>query len=336
MKQVFKKLVFAGLLLTAATMAAFAQNIEVTSENFPDENFRNWILTHPHPATVTVVDGVIYNIEGVKNMDIQGLNIADLTGVNYFTGLQWLICRNNKLISLDISNLELKFDGLDCDNQTPTITLIRNGDVYSVAIELNNPTGLASGITYADGKLTSNSNKIKNSPFEVDVVGRAAKLKGTITFKYAEACTGIAINGTTFPDVNFRTWALAQPWGTDACIADSEIADITYINVSGKGIQDLTGIDYFTRLEVLNCSNNQLTQLDVSNLENLETLNCDNQAQGFVLTGWNRTNVPAITNENRQIVGFYSIVGAKLTQKPQSGVYVVLYDNGETEVIAKK
>jgi len=91
-------------------------------------------------------------------------------------------------------------------------------------------------------------------------------------------CSGIAINKTTFPDINFRAWALSQTWGSDACISPEEIAAIKLINVAGKGIQDLTGINYFTGLTSLDCSGNQLASLNVSSLVNLESLYCqDNQ-----------------------------------------------------------
>jgi len=76
--------------------------------------------------------------------------------------------------------------------------------------------------------------------------------------------SGVEINYANFPDNNFRTWLLAQPWGIDGVITEAEFAGITSINVSEKNIRDLKGIDYFTALEGLNVYDNQLTSLDLS------------------------------------------------------------------------
>ena len=40
-------------------------------------------------------------------------------------------------------------------------------------------------------------------------------------------------------------------------------------------------------------------------------------------------NSPA--SETARVVGYYSIMGQKLSQEPQSGLYIILYDNGKTE-----
>ena len=98
----------------------------------------------------------------------------------------------------------------------------------------------------------------------------------------ATAPTGIAINEVNFPDDNFRAWLLNSEnilgRGEDALLTDDEIADITYIDVSRKEIADLKGIEFFTALDYLSCSDNQLTALDVSKNTALAYLSCgDNQ-----------------------------------------------------------
>jgi len=99
----------------------------------------------------------------------------------------------------------------------------------------------------------------------------------------------IVINAINFPDAKFREWALAQPWGSDTYLTAEEIASIKHINVTYQGIQNLTGIGYFTNLTSLYCSDNLLTSLDVSGLEKLEKLYCeDNKLTSL--------NVSALTN----------------------------------------
>jgi hypothetical protein len=86
----------------------------------------------------------------------------------------------------------------------------------------------------------------------------------------------IPIDETTFPDENFRNWVLAQDYGQDGALTDEEIASVTSMDVSGQGIKDLTGIEFFTELTDLNCSDNELTSLDVSQNTALTTLDCSN------------------------------------------------------------
>lgn len=84
----------------------------------------------------------------------------------------------------------------------------------------------------------------------------------------------IDINETNFPDASFRAWLHAQTYGSDDILTAEEIAAITFINVSDQNISDLTGIECFTALTELECSNNQLTALDVSNNTALSWLLC--------------------------------------------------------------
>ena len=96
----------------------------------------------------------------------------------------------------------------------------------------------------------------------------------------------VQINETNFPCENFRTWLLWQSWGTKGYITDAEIENITTILVVGRNISDLTGIEFFTNLDTLIRSNNQLTSLDVSRLTNLKVLNC----------GWNQLTSLDVSN----------------------------------------
>ena len=88
------------------------------------------------------------------------------------------------------------------------------------------------------------------------------------------SATDIAIDATNFPDENFRNWILVQDYGQDGVLTQEEIAGITEIYVDGKTIQSLQGIEFFTALTYLNCSDNQLTSLDMSNNTALTWLVC--------------------------------------------------------------
>ncbi len=56
----------------------------------------------------------------------------------------------------------------------------------------------------------------------------------------------------------------------------SEAQAVLRLNVHGRSIQDITGIQAFVNLQRLDCGLNQLTSLNVQGLTNLQTLGCDN------------------------------------------------------------
>ena len=87
---------------------------------------------------------------------------------------------------------------------------------------------------------------------------------------------GVDINEDNFPDANFRSWLLSQSYGSDAVITDEEMAGITKISAQGCGIEDLTGIGFFTQLKTLWCNDNQIRELDLTQCPDLRNLQCDN------------------------------------------------------------
>lgn len=100
--------------------------------------------------------------------------------------------------------------------------------------------------------------------------------------------TSSCANIVNIPDANFKTALLEHgtiitgngisPIDTDG---DGEICETEAqaytgsIYVQAQGISDLTGIEAFTALTSLDCSNNQLTNLDVSANTVLEYLDCE-------------------------------------------------------------
>ena len=62
--------------------------------------------------------------------------------------------------------------------------------------------------------------------------------------------------------------------GGDDYVLTSRINSVTILNVPGENISDLTGIEDFLALTELDCSNNNLTSLDLSGNTALTILNC--------------------------------------------------------------
>jgi len=98
------------------------------------------------------------------------------------------------------------------------------------------------------------------------------------------AFADVDVNVTNFPDDNFRAYVSGLVSGRSV-ITNAEIAAVTIIDVSGKSISNLKGIELFTALVELNCSDNRLTSLDLSNNLDLEVL----EASSSELTSINIT-----------------------------------------------
>lgn len=89
-----------------------------------------------------------------------------------------------------------------------------------------------------------------------------------------------------FPDANFRA-ALAEILGiNEGDEITNEMQSINSLDVSGRHIADLTGIEYFFYLDTLYCDHNDLTSLNLSEMSSIQYLHChQNQFSQLYITG---------------------------------------------------
>ncbi len=84
---------------------------------------------------------------------------------------------------------------------------------------------------------------------------------------------------TAIPDANFEQALIDLGYDVapiNGLIPTANISSVTNLDVSGKSISNLTGIEAFTNLTVLNCSDNVLSSLNVSQNTKLLQLFCNN------------------------------------------------------------
>lgn len=106
----------------------------------------------------------------------------------------------------------------------------------------------------------------------------------------------VAIDEAHFPDANFRAFVASADIDTDqdGSLSADEIFAVSIMNVDEKSISSLKGIEYFTTLQQLMCSHNQLKELDISQNTSLTWLNCTNNQ----LTSLNVSNNVLLTGIN--------------------------------------
>lgn len=104
--------------------------------------------------------------------------------------------------------------------------------------------------------------------------------------------SNIRISKTNFPDKNFRRYVSDYfDLNGDNYLSEADLNSYPEtIDVSGKSISDLKGIEYFTNLISLDCSGNKLTSLDLSCNPALKAVNC----QSNRITSLDLSNKPAL------------------------------------------
>ena len=144
---------------------------------------------------------------------------------------------------------------------------------------------LPSLVTKADIKKIPGLSALTDAEIELDDKEEEGKL--TVTIKGHGADQPIDLEGfkklvlVEIPDDNFRTYLEGLKELKDA-FKDGKmnpeapsIKNITEIDVPEKGIESLTGIEYFVNLKTLYCQDNQLSKLDISNNTKLMDLKCN-------------------------------------------------------------
>lgn len=118
---------------------------------------------------------------------------------------------------------------------------------------------------------TWNKDMFKNTGGDID----SEPAPGSV-YRYANPLYP-HIDSNNFPDDRFRIYVEDNiDKNHDNFLSAEEVAAVTTIDVFNRNISSLTGIRYFTELTTLDCSNNSISILDLSNNTKLETLYCNN------------------------------------------------------------
>jgi Leucine-rich repeat (LRR) protein len=255
-----KILLISILLLNIATcFTGNAAGVILNSTNFPDSIFRAFISKKVKVAEGNTI--TTRKLDYVTDIECSSMNIASLTGIEYFTKLTSLVCTDNNLTSLDLShNTALKI--LRCEqNQIDTLDLSHNKVLTDVYCSENQ---LATLIVPDSTKLkwldchTNNLTAIDASPST-----------GLIT---------LYCNDNQLTTLNVAQNTLLQN-------LDCKNNQLTSIDVTNNVALTVLYCSHnpFTTLNVaqntslqnLDCSADNLTTLDVSQNSNLIYLDCD-------------------------------------------------------------
>lgn len=243
----------------------------------------------------------------VSETGVYGIRTREDLTINVNSSIE-IDCVLNSPIWNYRSNMTIKGQGaltLKCGGDEAIY--VNGGGSLTIDKAIINTSGTEYGIYVTDGNLTIKGSSINISSTEkaiwcekTDAIvlsdchlinPSGAQLSGSdILDANGNACkaltiipnnaVGTPIDEAHFPDAIFRNWILAQDYGILGYLP-TPVSNVNYIDVKDQGIADLTGIEYFTNLQELYCSNNKLTKLDVSQNTKLEVLHCEgNQISG--------------------------------------------------------
>ena len=240
MKQRFSKrtrlvsaLLTLAMVFTFLPFSAFAaggthagSTIELSSSNFPDDAFREYLKKFDvnHDRKLASAER-----NAVKEIDVRSKNISNLYGIQFFPNLKSLICSNNQLTSLDVhENTALEY--LACTQNKLT------------SLDVSNNTALDELYCYRN-QLTS-----------LDVRQNTA-LKTLCC--YQNQLTSLNVSKNAELEV---LWCYENP------LTSLDVRQNTQLKVLGCSENQLTSLDVSqnTALEYLACRQNKLASLDVS------------------------------------------------------------------------
>ncbi|HFK6177223.1 TPA: LapB repeat-containing protein [Listeria monocytogenes] len=140
---------------------------------------------------------------------------------------------------------------------------------------------------------TANEMKTENQLLKTDLKETPKEKTPNNNLKNQLVQAGTKTYNDYFPDDNLaKEVAETMNKNADESVTVEELAKVTKLDARSQGIEDSTGIEYLTGLEVLNLEDNQLKSIDVSKNLNLKELTCSNNP----LANLDVSKNPALTN----------------------------------------
>ena len=221
----------------------------------PDDNFEQALIDLGLDDKLDdyVTSASIINTEELR---LENMGIQDLTGIEDFENLRILVVTNNNLVNLDVSQNPF-LESLFCDNnQLTSLDISQNfflnpGAFLATHNQLScvniSPAHLWTGAWIGPGAFD-------------------AALAVDDGVSYSVDCSVSNDDKTYIPDDQFEQALIDLEIDDvmDDYVKTLNIINIPELDVSGKNISDVTGMENFKGLGYLDLSNNNLTTLDIS------------------------------------------------------------------------
>ena len=227
----------------------------------------------------------VSNQTHLTELDCHNNKLTELN-VEQNGSLTSLICNDNQLKTLDLSqnhslsNLNCAKNRLACLDVTGISgTIIAGGNRCPIAVRTDGTFELTSlpgfevskAINWNGGSVSGTTLRVKAGANEVSYQYNCGDgVNRTFIFE-----TSLPINEDNFPDDNFRNYIKTYKAGSRDVLTVEEQRNVETIEVNGRNISNLKGIEAFPNLKELNCGNNSIQKLDLRQNPELEKLICN-------------------------------------------------------------
>lgn len=201
-------------------------------------------------------------------------------------GLISLICNDNQLTTLDLSQnhslskLNCAKNRLACVDVTGiSVTITADGNRCPIAVRTDGKFDLTTlpgfdvsrATGWNGGSVSGTILTVEDGKDEVSYQYDCGNgVKPTFIFE-----TSLPINKNNFPDDSFRNYIKTYKAGGRDVLTVEEQRKVETIEVEGKNISSLRGIEAFPNLTELKCGNNSIQKLDLRQNPKLKTLKCN-------------------------------------------------------------
>lgn len=224
----------------------------------PDDNFEQALIDLGYDTGPLDDSVAISEVEGIVELDLVALGIADLTGIKYFYALSRLDCSLNSLTTLDFTN-NVQLEELNCElNALNSINVSENNMLKSLAFGYNEVTS----IDLTNNFLLETLSFVGNSITTLNLYENTELLTLICT---GNTLLGLDLGGN--PNLE-----LLECHATGISSLDLSANESLKTLICGFNVLDNLDLTNNEALIYLNCEANELTELDLSHTPLLEKI----------------------------------------------------------------